>query len=161
MLRRHRHRHHKEADLDVTVFLNLMVALIPFLLLTAVFTRITIQELTLPTRADNTAPHTPPVTVEVIVRKNTLEISNGVSVTTAIPKLGNKYDYNKLSEALVGIKEKNSQKEDISILVEPDIEYESLIGVMDAVKVAEISKPGQEKAQKVILFPQVSIGDAP
>ena len=36
-----------------------------------------------------------------------------------------------------------------------------MIHVMDAVKVAEVKKEGQEKAQKVVLFPQVSIGDAP
>lgn len=161
MLRRHRHKHRREEELDVTVFLNLMVVLIPFLLLTAVFTRITIQELNLPSQSTDAAPPMELVTIEVIVRKDTLEISNGKNVTATIPKLGNKHDYDKLSMNLLGIKERNSHKEDLSILVEPDIEYETLIGVMDAVKYTEISKPGQDKAQKVILFPQISIGDAP
>ena len=161
MLRRHRHKHRREEELDVTVFLNLMVVLIPFLLLTAVFTRITIQELNLPTQAGDAAPPTPQLTLEVIVRRNALEIGDGRSVRSTIPKSGNNYDYQKLSESLMAIKEQNSHKEDISILVEPDIEYESLIGVMDAVKVMEIKKPGQEKAQKIILFPQIAIGDAP
>ena len=59
------------------------------------------------------------------------------------------------------LKEENKDKEDVAVLMEPDIDYESVIGVMDAVKVAEIYKPGQEKPDRLTLFPQVSIGDAP
>ena len=59
------------------------------------------------------------------------------------------------------LKDENKDKEDVAILLEPDIEYESLIAVMDAVKAAEINTPGQEKPVRVVLFPQVSIGDAP
>ncbi|MCW4212751.1 MAG: biopolymer transporter ExbD, partial [Candidatus Thiodiazotropha lotti] len=44
---RFRH-HHKEAELNITAFLNLMVILIPFLLITAAFSRFSIIELYLP-----------------------------------------------------------------------------------------------------------------
>ena len=46
---RHFRRHSRDpAELDMTTFLNLMVVLVPFLLITAVFSRITIVELSLP-----------------------------------------------------------------------------------------------------------------
>lgn len=154
-------RKHEEVELEVTTFLNLMVVLIPFLLLTAVFTKITIQELNLPTQAGGGAPLKPPVVIEVMVRKNSLQIGDGKKMTETIPKIGNKYDYKKLSEKLLLLKDENKEKDDIAVLMEPDIDYESVIGVMDAVKVAEIYKPGQEKPDRVPLFPQVSIGDAP
>jgi len=155
-------RKHEPVELEVTTFLNLMVVLIPFLLLTAVFTKITIQELTLPTQAGGGAPPLkPPVVIEVMVRKNSLQIGDGKKVMETIPKSGNKYDYKKLSEKLLSLKEENKEKDDIAVLMEPDIDYESVIAVMDAVKVAEIYKPGQEKPDRVTLFPQVSIGDAP
>jgi len=154
-------RRHEAVELEVTTFLNLMVVLIPFLLLTAVFTKITIHELDLPTQAGAAAQIKPPVTIEVIVRKNIIEIGNGNIVTATIPKLNKKYDYKKLSENLMQLKDENKDKEDVAILLEPDIEYESLIAVMDAVKAAEINTPGQEKPVRVVLFPQVSIGDAP
>jgi biopolymer transport protein ExbD len=50
MARKHhyRRRHKEPAELDMTTFLNLMVVLVPFLLITAVFSRITIVELSLP-----------------------------------------------------------------------------------------------------------------
>ena len=106
-------------------------------------------------------PLKPPLVVEVIVRKNSLQITNGKSVTETIQSTDNKYDYHKLSASLLQIKNENKEKSDISVLVEPNIEYETLIAVMDAVKVAEIYTPGQEKPKKIVLFPQVSIGDAP
>jgi hypothetical protein len=36
-----------------------------------------------------------------------------------------------------------------------------MIQVMDAVKIAEVKREGQRNVQKMVLFPQVSIGDAP
>lgn len=163
MSRRHHYkRKHKEEDIDVTPLLNVMVVLVAFLIFSAVFSRITIQELTLPTQASGKAPPgKPQMTLEVIVRKDVLEIGDGKSVIETIPKLGEKYDTRKLSESLLHFKEKNRDKQDINLLLEPDIEYESMIQVMDAVKIAEIRKAGQEKVQKVLLFPQVSVGDAP
>ena len=163
MSRRHYYKHkHKDEDIDVTPLLNVLVVMIAFLILSAVFSRITIQEIVLPTQADaGAAPDKQQVTIEVIVRQDSLEIGDGRNVTVTIPKLGMKYDFQKLSENLLRLKENYSEKQDVNILIEPDIEYESMIQVMDAVKVAEIKKEGQEKAREVVLFPQVSIGDAP
>lgn len=155
-------REHEEKELEITTLLNVMVVLISFLLLTAVFTQITIQELKLPAQAGGgAAPLKPPVIIEVIVRKNSLQISNGKSVTDTIANVDKKYDYKKLSSILLQFKNENKDKDDINVLMESDIDYETLIAVMDAVKVAEIFTPGQEKPKKHILFPSVSIGDAP
>jgi biopolymer transport protein ExbD len=155
-------REHKETELELTTLINVMVVLISFLLLTAVFTQITIQELKLPAQAGGgAAPLKPPVVVEVIVRKNSLQISNGKAVTETIPSVDKKYNYKKLSESLLQIKNENKDKDDVTVLMEPDIDYESLIAVMDAVKQAEVFVPGKDKPRKVPLFPSVSIGDAP
>jgi biopolymer transport protein ExbD len=155
-------REHEEKELEITTLLNVMVVLIAFLILTAVFSQVTVQELKLPAQAGGGAtPLKPPLVVEVIVRNNSLQITNGKSVTETIQSTDNKYNYHKLSASLLQIKNENKEKNDISVLVEPNIEYETLIAVMDAVKVAEIYTPGQEKPKKIVLFPQVSIGDAP
>ena len=159
---RHAKRHSEQVELDITTFLNLMVVLIPFLLVTAVFSRITIQELNLPTEAAGGAtPDKPLVTIEVIVRKENLQISDGKRITATIPMREGKYDIKGLSERLLALKGEYSEKEDATLLVEQDIEYEDLIHVMDAVKVAEVRVPGQEEIEKVVLFPQLSLGDAP
>jgi biopolymer transport protein ExbD len=162
MSRIHHYKRHKETpELDVTTFLNLMVVLIPFLLITAVFSRITVMELNLPTAAGGPAPDKPQVTIEVIVRKNALQIGDGRNVVVSIPKEGDAHNLKKLSEYLMRLKSTYSQKDDATVLVEPDIEYEDMIHVMDAVRVIEVKQPDQEEIQKVELFPAISIGDAP
>ena len=55
--RRHHYKRNKgnTYEIDVTTFLNLMVVLVPFLLITAVFSRLTIVELNLPSAAGGAA----------------------------------------------------------------------------------------------------------
>jgi biopolymer transport protein ExbD len=160
-------RHHYKAkgeqvELDITTFLNLMVVLIPFLLITAVFSRITIQELNLPSQAaGGEKPDKPLVTIEVIVRKDKLQLGDGTRVTATIPMKEEKYDIKQLSQHLLALKGEHSEKEDAVLLIEPDIEYEDMIHIMDAVKVAEVKQEGVEEVQRVVLFPQLSLGDAP
>lgn len=165
MSRRHHYkRNDDQVELDITTFLNLMVVLIPFLLVTAVFSRITIQELNLPSAAAGGAkPDKPLVTIEVILRKDKIQITDGSKVTATFPKIddGKNYDIKSLSKYLLELKGQYSKKEDATILIEPDIEYEDVIHIMDAVKVAEVKEPGVEEVQRVPLFPQLSVGDAP
>lgn len=163
MSRRHHYkRNDEQVELDITTFLNLMVVLIPFLLITAVFSRITIQELNLPTEASGgEKPDKPLVTIEVVVREDNLQLSDGKRITATIPKKDDEYDITTLSRHLLELKGEHEEKEDATILIEPDIDYEDVIHVMDAVKVAEVTEEGEEEAQKVVLFPQLSLGDAP
>lgn len=163
-MRAHHYRRRKEEqhELDVTTFLNLMVVLIPFLLVTAVFSRITIEELNLPTQAaGGNKPDKPAVTIEVIVRKQKLQITNGRQITATIPKHDGKYDIKKLSADLQTLKNKYGDKEDATLLVEPEVEYEDVIHVMDAMKVAVVKDKESGEPVRMDLFPQLSLGDAP
>ena len=152
---------HETPELDITTFLNLMVVLIPFLLISAVFSRVTIMELSVPTSAGGAAVNKPNFAIEVIVRKSGFEIANGSSVEAAIPKKDDQYDMEMLSEMLMRLKAKYPDKEDATVLMEPDIEYDYLIQVMDAVRSTEVQAEGSEEAQRIELFPDISIGDAP
>jgi len=183
-----RRRHHyrrpvKEApELNITTFLNLMVVLVPFLLITAVFSRVTIMELTLPTGGSSSADNKQRLTIEVIVREKGLELSNGKQVLARFPLLKEKdiqlpegdaaeldasklYDIKLLSKYLTEIKGKYPDKTDALVLMESDIEYRVLIRVMDAVRSTFIRQRGAEGEadvlQQVVLFPDISIGDAP
>ena len=142
----------------MTTFMNLMVVLVPFLLITAVFSRITIVELDLPS-AQNSSPSEPTFRVEVVVREAGLEIMDGHQVIAAIPKDGDTYDLPQLSEYLVAIKNEYPAKDDASVLLEPDIEYDHLIQVMDTVRSVEVEDDGE--IARADLFSAISIGDAP
>jgi biopolymer transport protein ExbD len=149
-------------ELDVSTFLNLMVVLVPFLLISAVFSRVTIMELSVPTSAGGSQSNKPNFSIEVIVRKAGLEIANGSFVEAAIPKKDDQYDMEMLSEMLVRLKTRYPEKEDATVLMEPEIAYDYLIQIMDAVRGTEMQQEdGSDMVQKLVLFPDISIGDAP
>ena len=167
MARRFRKKRQKEEfDTDIMHLLNLtpmmdiLTVLVVFLLITAVFMSITIQELSVPTNVGG-AGGQPNFAIEVIVRKAGLELANGSRVEAAIPKKDDKYDVELLSKMLVRLKAQYPQKEDATILLEPKIEYDYLIQVMDAVREADVRAEGSEEINKIVLFPKISIGDAP
>jgi len=142
----------------MTTFLNLMVVLVPFLLITAVFSQIAIAELDLPS-AQSATPTTPTFRVEVVVRDAGLEIMDGAQVIADIPKTGGSYDLPRLSEYLVAIKNQYPDKDDASVLLESDIPYDHLIQVMDTMRSFEVEERGQ--TGRADLFTAISIGDAP
>ena len=148
-------------ELNITTFLNLMVVLIPFLLISAVFSRITIMELSVPTTAGGGAANKPNFSIEVIVRDTGFELANGSQVVAAVAKKNNEYDLEKLSQMLVRLKSDYPEKEDATVLMEPKVQYEYLVQIMDTVRGAEVQVAGSSGLQKMVLFPDISIGDAP
>jgi len=166
MARRTRRKKEKlETDimelLNLTPLMDVFTVLVVFLLITAVFTSITIMELSVPTNAGASVSSKPNFTIEVIVRKAGLEIANGSSVEAAIPNIDNKYDLKKLSEILLRLKAQYPDKEDATVLMEPKVEYDYLIQIMDAVRGAEVRAEGSKEVEKIVFFPKISIGDAP
>jgi biopolymer transport protein ExbD len=146
--------------LNLTPMMDILTVLVVFLLISAVFMSITIQELSVPTDA-GAAGGKPNFAIEVIVRKAGLEIANGSSVEAAIPKKDDKYDIELLSKMLVRLKAQYPEKEDATVLMEPKIEYDYLIQVMDAVRSADVRAEGSTEINKIVLFPKISLGDAP
>ncbi len=155
-------RHHIEtAELNITAFMNLMVILVPFLLITAVFSRLAILELNLP--ASSTEPADPQeltFQLEVIVRQDQIEVGDrNVGALGIYPNNAEGYDYEALSTKLTEIKESYPDKTDASILLESEIAYDTLVQVMDRVRIAELIE--EEDIVRKDLFPDISIGDAP
>lgn len=147
--------------LNLTPMMDILTVLVVFLLVTAVFMSITIMELSIPTGAGGPAPGKQNSNIEVIIRKTGLQIADGSTVQAAIPKKDGKYDIELLSKMLVRLKEQNPEKQDATVLMEPTIEYDYLIQVMDAVRVADVRAEGSREVTKTVLFPNISIGDAP
>jgi len=163
MARRHHYRlrNKQPMELEVTTFLNLMVVLVPFLLITAVFSRIAIVELTLPSSTGGSSSEQPAFRVEVIVRQEGLEISNGSAVIAAIPNVEGEYDFATLAEYMMSLKRDYPDIEAASVLLERDIPYDYLIRVMDIARSAEVQSASDDGLIRVALFPNISIGEAP
>jgi biopolymer transport protein ExbD len=147
--------------LNLTPMMDILTVLVVFLLITAVFTSITIMELSVPTSTGESSVNQPNFAIEVIVRKAGLQIANGKSVEASIPKKDDKYDIETLSKVLLRLKEQYPAKEDATILMEPDIKYDYLIEIMDTVRGAVVRAEGSNEIKQIALFPTISIGDAP
>ena len=163
MFRKHlsHQRSNEPHQLDITPFLNLMVALVPFLLVTAVFSRVTILELNLPSAAGGPANNQDNFRVEVIVREAGMEISNGSAMIASIPKKDEEYDLESLSELIVELKREYPNQEEASVLMEPRIPYDYLIQVMDVVRSIEVPTDVENEFELYALFSDISVGDAP
>jgi len=161
--RRHHYKRRTkpEYELDVSTFLNLMVVLIPFLLITAVFSRLTIVELSLPSSAGGAKTDQPAFRVEVIVRESALEITNGTVVIGTIPKVDDEYDLSTLSDFMMSLKREYPDHDTASVLLEPHIPYDYLIRVMDVVRSVEIAVGDSEEYKIFALFTEISVGEAP
>jgi len=160
--RARKQRHKKAVDLDITAFMNLMVVLTPFLLITAVFSRLAILELNLPSaQSQVSANETPEFQLEITVRDDGIEVGDrNAGTLNRIEKDGENYRLDELSAYLARVKQQFPDKADATVLLEPDISYQVLVAVMDRVRVSE-SRDADDKLVKSDLFPEVSIGDAP
>ncbi len=165
MSRRHRGRRSNvdTAELNITAFMNLMVILVPFLLITAVFSRLAVLELYLPGSSTEPAdPQDQTFQLEVTVRQNRIVIGDrNLGALGIYPNSEDGYDYEALSKKLVEIKERYPEKTDVAILLEAEIPYDTLVQVMDRVRINETIDDIQKKIVRTDLFPDISIGDAP
>ncbi len=175
MARRHHYRRRTKEnayEIDVTTFLNLMVVLVPFLLITAVFSRLTIVELNLPSSAGGASSVEDSFRVEVIVREAGIEIGNGSATIATIPKKEDEYDFETLSDFMVELKLEYPEHESASVLMETQIPYDYLIQTMDIVRSVEVPVEGdddtdagedgdEQEYELFALFTEISVGDAP
>ena len=158
-----RHRNTETAELNITAFMNLMVILVPFLLITAVFSRLTVLELNLPGSSTETVdPQEQTFQLEIIVRQDKIEVGDRNQGLLGIyPNTDTGYDYTALAEKLSQLKERYPTKTDASILLEQDISYDTIVQVMDTVRVMQAVDEEEGRIDRTDLFPDISIGDAP
>jgi len=180
MRRRRERRVRKPAELLLVPMIDIFTVLVTFLLMTAVFSRIAILELDLPS-SESAGTTAPAFRLEVIVRKEGLELTNGRQAIGAIPNVNGEYDLSTLSRMAVSLKRDYPDANSASVLLEPEIPYDDLIQVMDAIRSAEVpaaeldvggstdsgaaapavAKAADAKPVRVALFSDVAVGDAP
>ena len=94
-------------DLNIVPMIDMMVILVFFLLFTAVFSNTNILELNLPAPNSSVPELQKGLELEVIVRKNNIEIADRDSgVLRSLPKKDGEYDYEGLSDYLQFVKSK-------------------------------------------------------
>jgi biopolymer transport protein ExbD len=155
----------EEADLNITPFMNLMIVLVPVLLVSMVFSHITVLQLNLPDLTGSVIQSAEKNRqLEVVLRKSSFEVyyPSGVLVKTIESREtedGETLDYDTLSLVLQEIKKQLKDKSDVLLLSEADISYQSLVSTMDTVRAFRTVVA--TSAVEFELFPEISLGDAP
>jgi len=150
------------AHLEITAFINLIVVLVPFLLSTAVFTRLSVIDLALPAQTNGQLEQlkAEDLKLEIVVRTDALEVGDRIGgLIQRIPSTPTGPDVHALQTLMQQIKTKFPDKADATVLAEPNTSYDTLVRVMDVVRAGHLMQG--EKAVKADLFPNISIGDAP
>lgn len=152
----------ESVELDITAFMNLMVILVPFLLITTVFTHLTVLDINLPTtsQTDSTPEKKKTFEINVILGNDYFLVTdNNNNVIKKIQTFDTGGHFQILNRVLKQIKVQYPDKTNITILSRQDSKYDTLISTMDAVRVFNALEEGE--IVQVELFPDISIGDAP
>src|ERR1700752_4357366 len=150
----------KPAELLLVPMIDIFTVLVTFLLMTAVFSRTVVLQLNLPAPQTEFKDPPPGLQLEVMVHKDQLMVADrNTGPLHAVPNTDKGYDYDALTEYLKFVKTKFPEKTEASILLEPDTAYDTLVQVMDHVRVFEVGE-GVSIVQAE-LFPDISIGHAP
>jgi biopolymer transport protein ExbD len=157
--RNHARYHHGRDDLNIVPMIDMMVILVFFLIFTAVFSKTNILQLNLPANA-TAAPELPKgLKLEVLIRPNDLLVNDRNSgPLKLIENTANGYDLDALSTFMRQVKSQFPDMLDATILPTPTVSYDTLVQVMDTVRVYQLPAPPYSKAE---LFPEISLGDAP
>jgi len=157
----------KPAEVMLVPMIDIFVVLITFLLMTAVFSRITILQLDLPSANDGSAGAPPEFRLEVIVRESGFELTNGQQLIAALPKIDGEYDWATLSQLTQQLKSEHPDVDDASVLMERTVKYDYLIQVMDAIRSVDLPVNGEPAAGSIVptkrtqLFTNIAVGEAP
>lgn len=167
-MRRRRRLNKQEAELDITSFMNLMIVLVPVLLLSLVFSQVRILNLQLPVAAqsqDQDQQKTDePKILELIINQTGFELNypSGIKLK-AFEKNETGYNFSLLSTYLQDLKltfqQNNIEKNDIVILLAPNVDYQTIVSAMDTVR--SFKTVVAANLVDAELFPQISLGDAP
>jgi len=145
---------------DVTAFLSLMVILVPFLLVTAVFTRTTILELQPAGGEGAQQSASDPLQLQVILRRAVIEVSYlGLAQPIQIDRSADNRALASLATLASDLKGRYPQSLEATVLLEPQITYDLLVQVLDALRIRLQQHEGV--VERETLFPLIALGSAP
>lgn len=154
--KRKRRRTQIEEAVHIVALWNLMLILIPFLLLSADFSRTTILNLFIPSISTEPPPNKMNLSptkemIQLTLKLNGFILAQGTSQRIVIPFRSGIYDFPALLSALQDIKNRNPGEETIVLSGSQKVSYETLVQTMDECREARFSNitlgsdsPGEE-----------------
>jgi biopolymer transport protein ExbD len=161
LVRRNHARYHQgRDDLNIVPMIDMMVILVFFLIFTAVFSKTNILQLNLPASSTEVPLDLPKdLKLEVIIRPDDIVVNDRNSgPLKMLPNTPTGLDLDGLSEFIRRVKSQFPQMTEATILPSPATSYDTLIQVMDTVRIYQIPVAPFSKAE---LFTDIAIADAP
>ncbi|MEC8849237.1 MAG: biopolymer transporter ExbD [Pseudomonadota bacterium] len=143
-------------ELNITAFMNLMVVLVPFLLITAVFTQMAVKQLNLPDNSESQPLDEERRSLTLFVREETLTLEDKSGSVRNWPRIGDRFPFDAVNTALAEIKNAEPGEDSITLMIEPGVPYQTVIAAMDAVHYLPAARDGI----LVDMFPRISVGEA-
>ena len=161
-MERHNRMRSRAVHLNIVSLIDVFAVLVFFLLLSASLAADRLNALGLDLPSPDLAPlhQEPQKALTVVILKDRLELTDRNGSKTVIPNTAEGYDFKRLTADLVSIKQSMPSKDDITLLLQPDVPYDILVQTMDASRtLPKDIQIGDNPSRD--LFPQISIGDAP
>lgn len=149
-----RARRKRATELNIVSMIDILTVLVFFLLVNAL--GVSILGINLPS-SDASPPQQQPKDLKVIVRQDGLTVGDAGGALKQFPAANGVYDFQALGELLAQVKDREPNEDKITLLLEPGIKYDTLVQLMDTVRV-QAGSPGHPQRD---LFPQIGVGDAP
>lgn len=152
----------RAVHLNLVSMIDVFAVLVFFLLLSSSLAADRLNKLGLDLPSPNAAPATsePPRSITVTLRRLETELSDLDGVVTHLPNTSKGRDLMTLAERLVAIKRSKPDEQNITLLIEPNIPYQSVVMAMDAARALPKGTDAIDGSSRD-LFPQIAVGDAP
>ncbi len=172
-----RHAGESTFDLNLAPMMDMMVTIIPFLLLSAVFMRMMLIESPLPQSVaqllqEDRNKKDRDVSISLTLTKtgdaNLIVVdAQGKKVQSLIKNVGGHFDAKSVHSHLVQVKQQYPQIFRLELNPEDGVDYKSIVGVMDASRDMERTDPKifitdpvkKERAEVPLLFPDVVLAN--
>ena len=148
-------------EIDITPFMNLMAVLTPFLLATAVFTRLAVLDIYLPPPSDTVLeeelpdPEKEALILTISITDRGLIVSNVDKIIAFISATDEVHNLVELSNILRKLKARYPEEQNVIVLSTPMISYGTVVEVMDATRIYL----DKERGTRSELFPNISLGE--
>ena len=134
--------------------------LVPFLLVTAVFTRSTILEVQPTGTGEAPATEPDPLQLLVTVRQSVIEVDfRGQEQPVLIDRSADDSALASLAALAAELKARHPDSVEATLLLEPQIPYDLLVQVLDVLRV-RLQQDG-DSSRREELFPLIALGAAP
>lgn len=156
-----RNRMQETVELNITAFMNLMVILVPFLLITAVFSRMTVLDLALPSLDAAANQKTDEkFYLQLTIDKDQYSFKDGRTglLLKNITRTEENPNWNEFDIFIRRIKSKFPDSQNVSLLLNKSVNYRTMINVMDHVR--SYDDVVAATLETYDLFPNISIGEA-